>query len=55
MPPSTKGGKVYTSVLVIIDRYTKIARYIPTKKEISALELADVIANKHVLRGASLP
>lgn len=55
LPPSTKGGKVYDAILVIMDRYTKMARYIPTRKTITAPELADVIANKLVLLGAGLP
>ncbi|KAI9779298.1 MAG: hypothetical protein M1816_003611 [Peltula sp. TS41687] len=32
-----------------------MARYLPTRKVIKAEELADVIMNKHVLRGAGLP
>ena len=57
LPPSKRrdGGKVYDSILVIMDRYTKMARYLPTRKDIKAEELADVIMNKHVLRGAGLP
>ena len=52
-PPHS--GKVYDSILVIMDRYTKMARYLPPRKDIKAEELTDVIMNKHVLRGASLP
>ena len=57
LPPSKRrdGGKVYDSILVIMDRYTKMARYLPTRKDIKVEELSDVIMNKHVLRGAGLP
>ncbi len=39
---------------MIVDRYTKIARYIPTRKTIDAPRLADIIANKHVLRSVGI-
>ena len=32
LPPSTFEGKVYDLILVIVDYYTKIARYIPYNK-----------------------
>ncbi len=40
--PSRFRGKVYDSILVIVDRYTKMARYILTTKEINAAELAEL-------------
>ena len=46
LPPSQKRGKAYDSILVVVDRYTKTARYIPVKKTITAAELADVFMAK---------
>jgi transposase InsO family protein len=46
LPPSKKRGKAYDSILVVVDRYTKTARYIPVKKTITAAELADVFMAK---------
>jgi hypothetical protein len=34
------GGEDYDSILVIVDRFLKITRYIPCYKTIDALELA---------------
>ena len=34
------GGEDYDLILVIVDRFSKIARYIPCHKTIDALELA---------------
>ena len=42
LPPSAHRGHVYDSILVIVDRYTKLARYIPCTKTIGAGELADL-------------
>ncbi len=44
LPPSRDPltGTVYNSVLVIVDRYTKVSRYIPCNKTIDALELAQL-------------
>ena len=57
LPPSKRqdGGKVYDSILVIIDPYIKMARYLPTRKDIKAEELTNVIMNKHVPHKAALP
>ena len=33
-------GKAFNAILIIIDRYSKIARYIPCYKTIDSLELA---------------
>ena len=35
-------GVVYDSILVIVDRYTKISKYIPYKKTTSAEDLTDL-------------
>ena len=50
---------MYDSVLVVVDRYTKLARYIPTTKDITALELAElfilfVVKDFSILRGMTL-
>ena len=42
LPPSAHRGRIYDSVLVIVDRYTKLARYIPCDKTVTAAELADL-------------
>ena len=38
----------YNSILVIVDRYTKAVKYIPTTKKIKADKLTDLFA-EHVL------
>jgi transposase InsO family protein len=42
LPPSTRNGRVYDSILVIVDRFTKMAIYIPCNKTCTAEELADI-------------
>jgi transposase InsO family protein len=46
LPPSKKNSKAYDCILVIVDRYTKMSRYIPTRKTIDAEGLADVFFAK---------
>ena len=43
LPPSKSCGQVYDAILVIVDRFTKIARYVPVRKTIDAPELADTL------------
>ena len=43
---STYRGVVYNFILVIMDRYTKIARYIPYNKIVDTKELVDIIIDK---------
>jgi hypothetical protein len=45
LPPSKNlnSGKDYDLILVIVNRFLKIARYIPCHKTIDALELAQRI------------
>ena len=43
---STYRGAIYNSILVIMDRYTKMARYIPYNKIINAKELIDMIMDE---------
>jgi hypothetical protein len=52
-------GKVFNSILVIIDRYIKIARYIITIKDIIAVELIElfilyIIKDFSILKGMTL-
>jgi hypothetical protein len=46
LPPSKRRGKAYDSILVVVDRYTKMARYIPVRKTIDAAQLADTLVSK---------
>ena len=40
LPPSERLGRVYDAILVVVDRYTKLARYVPARKTMNAEELA---------------
>ena len=42
LPPSKRAGIVYDSILVVVDRFSKMARYLATKKMITAEELAEL-------------
>ena len=42
LPPSKRGSNVFDSILVVVDRYTKMARYLPTNKTIDASQLAEL-------------
>ncbi len=55
LPPSKRWGHVYDAVLVVMDRYTKMARYIPTTKTIDAPTLAEVLAEQVFLRDGGVP
>lgn len=48
LPPSShhSGTTAYDSILVIVDRYTKMAKYIPTKTTLTAAELATIFAER---------
>ena len=43
LPPSLRTGNVYDSVLVVVDRYSKMVRFIPTTKDADAADLAALI------------
>ena len=49
-----RSRKIYDSILVIKDCYTKMARYIPVQKTIDASELARVLFQKLVLHETGL-
>jgi len=50
LPPSRRGDKVYNAIYVIVDRYTKMALYLPIVKTITVTKLADLFLNKVVRR-----
>ena len=45
LPPSAGDGTVYDSILVVVDRYTKVARYVPCTKSLTADALAELFLN----------
>lgn len=48
LPPSKRKDHVYNSVLVIVDRLTKMARYLPTNKTCNVADLADMFMDEIV-------
>jgi transposase InsO family protein len=48
LPPSASKGTVFDSIMVIVDRYTKMSLYIPVKKTITAEEMATVFLRRVV-------
>jgi len=50
LPPSKRKGVVYDSILVVVDRYTKMTRYLPTNKTITAERLADLFFEEIIYR-----
>ena len=48
LPPSRRGDKVYNAICIIVDRYTKIALYLPIVKTITITELTDLFLNEVV-------
>jgi hypothetical protein len=45
LPLSRSRGNIYDAILVVMDRCTKMARYIPVNHDIDAPELAEVFMN----------
>lgn len=45
---SRRGDSVYDVIWVIVDRYIKMARYIPTTKTVDAANLADLFLHEIV-------
>ena len=41
LPPAKRDNSVYDAILVIADRYSKMSRYLPARKDWSAVDLAD--------------
>jgi transposase InsO family protein len=54
LPLSRRNGVVYDAILVIVDRYTKMARYIPTQKTATSTDLADLFIHE-IVRFFGLP
>ena len=50
LPPSKRRGCIYEAILVIVDRYTKMARYITTTKTVTAVELAELFYEEVICR-----
>jgi transposase InsO family protein len=46
LPPSMRMGVAYDSVLVIVDRFSKMVRYIPTVKEVKASEVGQLLLDE---------
>ena len=47
-------GIVYNVILVIVNRYSKLIRYIPTNSIISTLDLADLFFNRILVNKGTL-
>lgn len=54
LPPSNYDGKVYDSIFVVVDRYTKMVRYVPCNKTITAPQMAQLFVD-HVVRHFGTP
>jgi hypothetical protein len=48
LPPAGRRGKAYDAILVVVDRYSKMARYIACTKDIDAPELAERLCEEIV-------
>ncbi len=57
LPESRKsdGGKSYNSILVIVNRFSKMARYIPVRDTIDAAQLVSILVHKLIQQGAGVP
>jgi hypothetical protein len=54
LPPSMLDASVYDAILVMVDRYTKMALYIPCTKTCTAEELAGLL-ERHIVRRFGMP
>jgi hypothetical protein len=54
LPPSKKNNQVFDSILVVVDRFTKLARYIAVRKSMDTAELADIFIN-HIFKDFGCP
>ena len=54
LPPKPFKEQVYDSILVVVNRYTKIAKYFPVWERSKAPELANLVVMKNYL-GQSAP
>ena len=46
LPPSYKGDREYNSILTIVDRYTKMAVFLPVQDTMDAAEMAELLYNE---------
>jgi len=54
LPPSKLNGLVYDCILVFVDRFTKMAHYVPTTTRLDAEDPAEVFIREVVrLHGVS--
>ena len=44
--PSRRGDRVYNAIYIIVDRYTKMALYLPIVKTITITKLIDLFFNE---------
>jgi hypothetical protein len=49
-PVALRDGRVVNAILVVIDRFSKIALYCPTTKTATAADLAEIFIEKVVSR-----
>jgi transposase InsO family protein len=54
LPPSMRDACVYDAILVIVDRYTKMAIYVPCNKTCTSDTLADMLV-RHVVHRFGVP
>ncbi|TID16590.1 hypothetical protein E6O75_ATG11708 [Venturia nashicola] len=46
VPASKVAGRAYDALLVLLDRYTKMALYIPVTKKLTAADLAEILVDR---------
>ncbi len=54
LPSSKRSNSVYDAILVVVDRYIKMAWYISISKTLTAMQLADIFFEKIVCRYRTL-
>jgi len=54
LPPSRLGAETYDTILVVMDKFTKMAHYIPTRKDIDAKTLGNIFL-REVIRLHGVP
>ncbi len=54
LPSSKRGNSVYDAILMVVDRYIKMAWYISISKTLTAMQLADIFFKKIVCRYETL-
>ena len=50
LPPSKRKGFVYDAILVVIDRFTKMVRYLPTNKTVTTVDLTEMFFEEIILK-----